>query len=542
MNQQRDKSRDGFVARLRSFLLRNFEPFWVWVRGVPFLARIVNGIVINTAATTSAARPYAYSTLANYTSWSSLTDRTYFSRHLPPEAAPSNPPPLERVMTLFRRAPGTARECPKSTLLFPVFAQYLTDGFLRTNMDDRRRTTSNHEIDLSPLYGRTAAQTNVLRLKSEDPGHRGRLKSQLVGQEEYPPLFFEADGQTIRPEFLDAQGQSILDPPLGLNHIQGGALDRQLFAVGGDRANATPFVSMFNTLLLREHNRLAGELESRNSSWDDERVFQTARNILIVLYIKLVIEEYINHITSACFRFICAPSVVWKANWNRPNWMTIEFALLYRWHSLIPGKIAWAGGEVEASSMVLDNRFLTGIGLAEGFRLTCAQNATAVGLHNTAPFLEPVEQAAVQQGRNLKVASYNAYRQIMGMKPVTEFNQMTADPERQKDLKAVYGTPDAVEFYPGLFAEDVNPNTPMPNLMGLMVALDAFSQALTNPLLAENIYNPATFTDWGMGQIETTGTVFDLLVRNTPGGLPPAADRQTYGMTRRDWKRQWAPF
>ena len=544
MTHQRSKRQDKLWHRLRGYVLHNFAPLWRFVQGAPFLARVVNRKIIDTAVNASRTRPHPFSTLCDYTSWSSLTDRSYFARHLPADKSNPPEPPMAAVMNLFRRG-ETARPCPKSTLLFPTFAQYLTDGFLRTSDTDRKRTTSNHEIDLSTLYGRTPAQTAVLRLNSAEPGKRGRLKSQFIGQEEYPLYLYAPDGQTIRAEFCDAQGQCILDKPLRFEDIlkanPGAGAARQIFAVGGDRVNATPLVAMLNALLLREHNRLAGELEKRNPGWDDERVFQTARNILIVLYIKLVIEEYINHISSACFRLSATPAVVWKAPWNRANWMAIEFALLYRWHALIPNAITWNGENVEAKAMLLDNSRLTAVGLAEGFRFACAQSATEIGFYNTADFLIDVEQRAVQQGRDLKLPRYNEYRKAMGLLPVTDFDQMTGDPKRQADLKAVYGTPDNVEFYPALFAEDLNPNTPMPNLMGAMVALDAFSQALTNPLLSEHVFTADTFTEWGLQEIEKTNAVFDLLARNLPAGAPKL-DRRNYAMTRADWKRTYASF
>src|SRR5262249_42931761 len=200
------------------------------------------------------------------TSWSPLTDRTYFARHLPADDSAKPLPPMADVMRLFKREENRQRPCSKSTLLFPVFAQYLTDGFLRTSVTDRKRTTSNHEIDLSTLYGRTPAQTAALRLGDDAPGRRGRLKSQMIGADEYPPFLYEPDGKTVRAEFYG------LDMPLGIDRAAGAGFERQIFAVGGDRVNATPLVAMFNTLLLREHNRLAGELEKRNKEWDDERV------------------------------------------------------------------------------------------------------------------------------------------------------------------------------------------------------------------------------------------------------------------------------
>ena len=538
----RDRSRDGLKRRVRSFLLQNFEPFWRFVERTPFLAPIVNRIIINSAVNVTRTRPHPLSTVADYTSWRSLTDRTYFARHLPPRDAAPTLPSSSEVVSLFRRPPGGARECRKSTLLFAVFAQYLTEGFLRTDMNDRHRTTSNHEIDMSTLYVRTPAQTDALRTGSNEPGLRGRLKWHTLKGEEYSPYLFEPDGVTVRGEFRDQNGNAILDPPLGLKPDDRGGYERQIFAVGGDRVNATPQACMINTLFLREHNRLAGRLTQLNPTWDDEQVFQTARNIIIVMFIKIVIEEYINHISSACFKLKADPSGVWKARWNRPNWMTIEFALLYRWHSLIPDKIAWDDVEVDAANMALDNHYLTSVGLAKAFQFVSAQHATELCLFNTAAFLQVVEERAIEQGRNNRVGPYNDYRVAMGMKTARTFGQITADPDRQAALKAMYGTPDRIEFFVGLFAEDVNLNTPMSSLVGSMVPLDAFSQALTNPLLSEHVYNAETFSAFGMDEIRKTDTLWSILQRNVPGGLPAGVTSDVITMTRRDWQRSKADF
>ena len=160
----------------------------------------VNRIVINRAVNVCRNRPHPWSTRHDYISWSGLTDRGYNARLLSAKPYPEKDargtrrPPLEEVAALFKRLPGTPqRLCAKSTGLFPAFAQYLTDGFIRTQLsndparEDRRRTTSNHEIDLSPLYGRTEAQTAVLRLHSSAADMRCRLKSQMINGEEYPP-------------------------------------------------------------------------------------------------------------------------------------------------------------------------------------------------------------------------------------------------------------------------------------------------------------------------------------------------------------------
>ena len=61
--------------------------------------------------------------------------------------------------------------------------------------------------------------------------------------------------------------------------------------------------------------------------------------------------------------------------------------------------------------------------------------------------------------------------------------------------------------------------------MGTMVGVDAFSQALTNPLLADGIFEQATFARAGWEAISATSRLQDLLDRNTPGepGQPVAA-------------------
>lgn len=486
---------------------------WAWLSGE------ASDLVVNQACSTTRTRPHPWSTVSDYVSWRGLTDRTYLARHLPPKDAPVQPPAAE-IQKLFARPDHRQRLSEKSTCLFPAFAQYLTDGFLRTRMDDRRRTTSNHEIDLCPLYGRTHEQTLVLRLRSGAPGTKGRLRSTMIQGEEWPPLLFP-NGAFEPDKAFDG-----LDFPLGVdgpNHPAsptrpGVPAERRatLFAIGGDRANSTPFTAMMNTLFLREHNRIAGELESRNPSWDDDRVFETARNITIPLFIKIVVEHYINHITPLPFAIRANPAVAWNAPWNRPNWMTVEFSLLYRWHSLMPDTIQWGRNSIPIGEFTLDNRPLLEVGLDAAFSAAASQPAGELGAFNTARALLPIEDFAVAQARSNRVAPYNDYREAFGMGRAKTFAEISSNPQVAAELQRLYGTPENVEFYPGLFAEDRVEEGALPGLLMRMVALDAFTQALTNPLLSEHVWNEGTFTEWGFKLIKETSNLGQILERNVP--------------------------
>lgn len=516
-----------------------------------WLSEFVNKIAINGLVNASRNRPHPWSTWSDYISWRGLTDRTYSARLLPADQSVRPLPDVAELVKLFVPAQGVQRHCPKSTMLFPAFAQYLTDGFIRTKLsnsdadEDRRRTTTNHEIDQSPLYGRTEAQTRALRLMSNEHGKRGRLKSQMIEGEEFSPFLYLDDAGTLNPDFVGADGKPILDEPLGVTKPW--ALKTSLFAAGGDRVNASPQVAMMNTLFLREHNRLAGIIEARHPDWDDDRVFETARNISIVMFIKIVVEEYINHISQEPLYLRALPQAAWKADWNRPNWITAEFSLLYRWHSLIPETMEWGGQQLSGLQTLLNNNALLQTGLAASFADVSANHATRLGLQNSASFLIFAEEKAILQARTNKIAPYNDYREAMGMKRQHSFGDVvgrSSDPAEQarrdglaQQLKTLYGSTDNLEFYVGLFAEPTQTNGVLPDLLQSMVAMDAFSQALTNPLLSEHIWgNEANrrlaFTDEGLAAINQTATLRDIVVRNTTG----LGDRFV-GMTRADWRR-----
>jgi prostaglandin-endoperoxide synthase 2 len=528
----------------------------------------VNAYVINSVVATTRNRPHPWSTFGpdttspfiDYPTWDGLTDRGFLAMHLRPTAPPADLPPLLDVAQLFARPAGVQVLSKKSTCLFPAFAQYLTDGFIRTDPTDTRKTTSNHQIDLCPLYGRLRSQTAALRLNNNTQGRRGRLKCGFrptaAGQdEEFPPALYDMNGKLTDPAFvaldtpLLGPGQALytpaVPPPVPPDWVPPPSAEQlvSLFAVGGDRVNSTPFAAMINTLLLREHNRIAGMLDDTYRNWDDEHVFQVTRNVIIAMFIKIVVEEYINHITPIPFNLKADPSVAWAAKWNRPNWMTEEFSLLYRWHSLMPDSIDWSGTPIPLRAFTLDNRPLLRVGLDEAFSAASAQPTAALGAFNTEThLLLPIEMASIKQGRDNNLPPYSAYCAAFSHKVPSSFADISSNPAIQAILETLFGTPGRVEFYPGLFAEDRVQDSPLPGLLMTMVAVDAFSQALTNPLLSEHIWGDLTtpdrvgardlaFSPEGFALIGQTSTLEDILRRQ---GRPAGAPKVT--MTQPTWR------
>ena len=84
-------------------------------------------------------------------------------------------------------------------------------------------------------------------------------------------------------------------------------------------------------------------------------------------------------------------------------------------------------------------------------------------------------------------------------------------------LEGLYGDIDNLDLIVGLYAEKLK--DPIDDLFGdlmtRMVAYDAFTHALTNPLLSNNVWGPDTFTKTGMKVIEDTHCLEDILKRNS---------------------------
>jgi prostaglandin-endoperoxide synthase 2 len=227
------------------------------------------------------------------------------------------------------------------------------------------------------------------------------------------------------------------------------------------------------------------------------------------------------------------PTAFRNPRWYRQNWMAIEFNLLYRWHSLVPSSFRIGDRDVAVEDTLFNTDILVERGLGACIEDASQQRAGRVGLFNSPPEVWDAELASVRQARAVQLRPYNEYRRLARFTRARDFEDISGDARVQAGLRDVYGDVDRVELYPGLFAEDVRRNAVLPALIGRLVAIDAFSQAFTNPLLAPRVFNPQTFSPLGWELIRTTGTLSDLVHRN----VPDTGRRYLVTMTRPEWVR-----
>lgn len=62
---------------------------------------------------------------------------------------------------------------------------------------------------------------------------------------------------------------------------------------GDERVNQHPDMAVSTISLLRLHNVLCDELKRINPSWDDERLYQKAKSLLIAMYQHVTYNEFV---------------------------------------------------------------------------------------------------------------------------------------------------------------------------------------------------------------------------------------------------------
>jgi prostaglandin-endoperoxide synthase 2 len=243
----------------------------------------------------------------------------------------------------------------------------------------------------------------------------------------------------------------------------------------------------------------------------------------IVLLLRIIIEDYINHLSDVPFKFIFDNTFASGKRWYRTNRIALEFDLLYRWHSQVPDKLTLDGADYDEKGYMYNNVLLEKLGVERVLKDASKQSAGRIYIRNTPAFLVPAEKAALNLARTHRVRPYNEYRERFGMSRCKSFEALTGScrgsPSTDSDsLRALYGHVDNVEFLTGLFAERHSHDGSLGDLMRTMVAVDAFSHALTNPLLADDVFNADTLSEVGLEIIHETASFEDIVRRNKPPG------------------------
>jgi prostaglandin-endoperoxide synthase 2 len=104
---------------------------------------------------------------------------------------------------------------------------------------------------------------------------------------------------------------------------------------------------------------------------------------MIVILLKIVAGDYVGHISSIDFPFKVVPGMAEKEQWYRTNWISIEFDLLYRWHSMVPERLMVEGTGYTSDQYRNNPKLLVDHGVDRLVTAASRQYAGRIGMKNT---------------------------------------------------------------------------------------------------------------------------------------------------------------
>ncbi|MBC7173337.1 MAG: peroxidase, partial [Polyangiaceae bacterium] len=338
--------------------------------------------------------------------------------------------------------------------------------------------------------------------------------------------------------------------PLGSNGVEDTGFNRNWW-VG---------LSMLHQLWLQEHNTIADMLKARYPSWNDQRLYDTARLINSALIAKIHTIEW----TPAILPNETLAQAM-DSNWHGlfaglenvgitfdssllfgivgnsrdlsgvPFSMPEEFVSVYRMHPLMPESIsiqpigANAPTEEiplpatrEAQAHLITER----IPMADLFHSFGVSHPGALVLNNYPAFLQDLELPDGQfvdmgtidliRERERGVPRYNEFRRQMQLLPLNSFSQLTDDAEIVAELEDLYdGDIEKLDLMIGMFAEAHRPTNFGFGETAFQVFILIASRRLHADRFYTDSYNAETYTQAGLDWIENN-SMKSVLLRHFP--------------------------
>ena len=327
-------------------------------------------------------------------------------------------------------------------------------------------------------------------------------------------------------------------------------------------------LSVMHTLFANEHNAICDMLKSHHPTWDDEQLFLKARTINAALIAKIHTVEWTPGIL-ACE----ALQIGMNANWYGvlPKWVkkqfghigsgellsgivgspldhhtapysiTSEFVAVYRMHPLIPDEYVVHShrtgeriGEQEFTPMQGHETrgAIDEYGMTDWIYTLGLGHPGAITLHNHPNALrnlvringDRVDLGTIDilRDRERGVPRYNDFREKLRKKRITSFDELTPNPEWNRQIREVYsGDIDKVDTQVGMLGEQLPTGFGFSDTAFRIFILMA-SRRLKSDRFFTNDYTPEVYTPEGLEWIE--GNLFgDVVVRHHPG-LAPALE------------------
>ncbi|EWC45464.1 hypothetical protein DRE_00863 [Drechslerella stenobrocha 248] len=459
-----------------------------------------------------------------------------YARNVPP-MKPKGPnlPDVESVYEAILKREGPFRKHPSGlNRMFFSFATVVIHECFQTSRKDPSINETSSYVDLSTLYGNTEKEQKRVRTYANGTIHPDSIASERIMM--MPP-------GVVAVLLMFSRNH---------NHVA-----KNLLSIN-EEGKYRPWDS----------------LDDAGKKWQDEDIFQLARNINVGFFASVVLGDYVAAILNTP-----RANSEWSLNLGKEikesgkrvergvgNLVSVEFAVLYHWHAALsaaddkwmevlirrefpdlkdledvtiemfhqvmktyghklmatpPHLWTFGGLERQADGTFRDTD------LADIIKGCIEEPAHAFGAHGTPASLKIVDIMGQLQARNVfNVCTLNEFRRYLNLKEYSTFEDWNPDKEVARRAELLYGHIDNMELYPGLMAECTKP--PMPGsgvcpgqTTGRGILDDAVALVRGDRFLSYD-FNSNTLTNWGAASLSERapgaygGILPVLLMRGLP--------------------------
>merc|ERR1712117_144206 len=342
---------------------------------------------------------------------------------------------------------------------------------------------------------------------------------------------YKPDGPKTERSLLPQEGEEGKDE-CQIEENQQTIENRKCFVAGDNRVNEQPGLTVFHTVWVREHNRLAKQLAYLNPHWDDERLYQEARKIVIAENQHVTYNEWLPIVLGTDYMAeldILPVTYGYNTKYDskiNPNILNSFAAAAFRFgHSLIQGMLDIVEevhyerkktGMIPLSDTFFNpglictpgelDKFLVGLATQprQKFDNIFSEEVTNhLFQAKNGSFGLDLVALNIQRGRDHGLPGYNAFRELCGLQRVKEFEYLKdLIPEKIVDrLKLIYDSVDDIDLFIGGVSEAPVPGALLGPTFRCIVGDQFVRLQHGDRFYYDNAANPGKFTEEQLAEV-----------------------------------------
>ncbi|KAK8034213.1 heme peroxidase [Apiospora rasikravindrae] len=288
-----------------------------------------------------------------------------------------------------------------------------------------------------------------------------------------------------RLRLLPLYGKTTLERA-GIRQFQNGLLKDDKFA-SSEAWLLPPGVRLLLVMFNRFHNYIATGLLALNESnrfpahlrlaEKDEVVYQLARRITCLLYVNIILNDYLRTLLGV--NKIEAECTLKPGSISRGSFLNLRIASKTRRDDTYEAAMGLIVDNWWKNALSENNDYIstpcsrstcrtkppkadgaassTDEEMANGLRRSVQDTASAFGANRVPVAFRYSQINAIVRARKQQLPTLNTFRKSMGLPVHKTFQDINTSPLITAKLRTLYATPDEVELYPGMVAEQPRP-------------------------------------------------------------------------------------